>query len=92
MTTAIVVGGKLDTHTTVFEFSKVKELIDKGQFASKDKYERLQGVMLFDGAPAKLTTGCFFSGEWRAAGMLEFYVVSGPVGVCGDDHVGLVVE
>lgn len=35
---AIVVGGKLDTHTTVFEFSKIKELMAKGEYASKDAY------------------------------------------------------
>lgn len=35
---AIVVGGKLDTHTSVFEFSKIKELMDKGEYASKDAY------------------------------------------------------
>ncbi len=35
---AIVVGGKLDTHTTIFEFSKIKEEIEKGEFASKDAY------------------------------------------------------
>lgn len=35
---AIVVGGKLDTHTTVFEFSKIKEQIEKGEYASKDAY------------------------------------------------------
>ena len=42
--TAIVVGGKLDTHTTVFEFSKIKDLIEKGDFASKDPY----GVNVLD--------------------------------------------
>jgi nitrous-oxide reductase len=36
--TGIVVGGKLDTHTTVFEFSKIKDAIEKGQFATKDRY------------------------------------------------------
>ena len=30
--TGIVVGGKLDTHTTVFEFSKIKALIEKGEY------------------------------------------------------------
>ncbi len=34
----IVVSGKLDTHTTVYSFQKIKDLIDKGQFASKDVY------------------------------------------------------
>jgi nitrous-oxide reductase len=42
--TAIVVGGKLDTHTTVFEWSKVKQLIDAGDFASTDPY----GVKVLD--------------------------------------------
>jgi nitrous-oxide reductase len=42
--TAIIVGGKLDTHATIFEFSKVKDLIDKGQFARKDDY----GVPVLD--------------------------------------------
>jgi nitrous-oxide reductase len=35
---AIVVGGKLDTHDTVFEFSKIKELLDKKEYASRDPY------------------------------------------------------
>jgi nitrous-oxide reductase len=42
--TAIVVGGKLDTHTTVFEFSKIRDLIAKGDFASTDPY----GVHVLD--------------------------------------------
>lgn len=42
--TGIVVGGKLDTHATVFEFSKIKELIEKGEFAGQDKY----GVNILD--------------------------------------------
>ena len=40
----IVIGGKLDTHTTVYSFEKIKALIDKGQFASKDVY----GVNVLD--------------------------------------------
>jgi nitrous-oxide reductase len=40
----IVIGGKLDTHTTVYSFAKVKALIDKGQFATKDPY----GVNVLD--------------------------------------------
>lgn len=40
----IVVGGKLDTHATVYSFAKIKALIDKGQFASKDVY----GVNVLD--------------------------------------------
>ncbi len=35
---AIVVGGKLDTHTTVFEFSKIKDLIERGEYAGKDAF------------------------------------------------------
>ncbi|MCK6528405.1 Sec-dependent nitrous-oxide reductase [Myxococcota bacterium] len=35
---AIVVGGKLDTHATVFEFAKVKELIAKKDFEGRDAY------------------------------------------------------
>lgn len=40
----IVIGGKLDTHTTVYSFEKIKSLIDKGQFATKDVY----GVNVLD--------------------------------------------
>ncbi|HEY5948258.1 MAG TPA: Sec-dependent nitrous-oxide reductase [Kofleriaceae bacterium] len=40
----IVIGGKLDTHTTIYSFAKVKSLIDKGQFATKDVY----GVNVLD--------------------------------------------
>ena len=36
--TAIVVGGKLDTHATVYEFSKIKALIDAKKFEGKDDY------------------------------------------------------
>ncbi len=35
---SIVVGGKLDTHATVYDFAKIQDLIAKGQFESKDKY------------------------------------------------------
>lgn len=42
--TRIVVGGKLDTHTTVYGFDKIEGLIDKGQFATKDAY----GVNVLD--------------------------------------------
>ena len=42
--TGIVVGGKLDTHGTVYEFSKIKGLIDAGDYASKDAY----GVPVLD--------------------------------------------
>ncbi len=41
---AIVVGGKLDTHATVFEMSKIKDLVAKGDFAGKDAY----GVNVLD--------------------------------------------
>jgi len=36
--TAIVVGGKLDTHATVFEFSKIKKLIEDKKYEGKDAY------------------------------------------------------
>jgi nitrous-oxide reductase len=34
----IVVGGKLDTHTTVFSFSKIKALAEAKEFEGKDTY------------------------------------------------------
>ena len=34
----IVVGGKLDTHTTVYNFKKIKDQIDAGKFETKDPY------------------------------------------------------
>jgi nitrous-oxide reductase len=34
----LVVGGKLDTHATVYSFAKIKAQIDKGAFRSKDPY------------------------------------------------------
>jgi len=34
----IVVGGKLDTHATVYSFQKIKAEIEGGKFASKDPY------------------------------------------------------
>jgi nitrous-oxide reductase len=34
----IVVGGKLDTHATVYSFAKIKALIDAQKFAGKDPY------------------------------------------------------
>ncbi len=34
----IVVGGKLDTHGTVYSFEKIKTLIENKQFESKDRY------------------------------------------------------
>lgn len=40
----VVVGGKLDTHATVYEFSKMKELIEKGEYSGTDPY----GVPVLD--------------------------------------------
>jgi nitrous-oxide reductase len=34
----IVVGGKLDTHCTVYSFPKMKALMDAGKFTGKDEY------------------------------------------------------
>ena len=34
----IVVGGKLDTHATVYSFAKIKQLIDEKKFEGKDPY------------------------------------------------------
>ncbi len=34
----IAVGGKLDTHATVYSFAKIKQLIDQKKFESKDPY------------------------------------------------------
>jgi nitrous-oxide reductase len=42
--TGIVVGGKLDTHATVFEFSKIKAEVEAGACASTDPY----GVCVLD--------------------------------------------
>jgi nitrous-oxide reductase len=36
--TAIVVGGKLDTHATVYDFAKIKALIGQQKFEGKDDY------------------------------------------------------
>ncbi|MBI4953152.1 MAG: Sec-dependent nitrous-oxide reductase [Myxococcales bacterium] len=36
--TGVVVGGKLDTHATVYEFSKMKALIDGKKFEGKDAF------------------------------------------------------
>ncbi len=36
--TAIVVGGKLDTHATVYDFAKIKALIDDKKYEGKDAY------------------------------------------------------
>ncbi len=40
----IVVGGKLDTHATVYDFAKMKALIDAKDFVGKDPY----GVPILD--------------------------------------------
>jgi nitrous-oxide reductase len=40
----VVVGGKLDTHATVFSFEKMKALIDAKEFAGNDPY----GVPILD--------------------------------------------
>ena len=40
----IVVGGKLDTHGTVYSFEKIKALIDRKEYAGKDDY----GVPILD--------------------------------------------
>ena len=42
--TGVVVGGKLDTHTTIYDTQKMKQLIDSGTFAGKDPY----GVDILD--------------------------------------------
>ena len=42
--TAVVVGGKLDTHATVYDPAKIKDLIAKGSFSGKDPY----GVDILD--------------------------------------------
>ena len=34
----IIIGGKLDTHASVYDFKKIKELIDKKEYAGKDPY------------------------------------------------------
>jgi nitrous-oxide reductase len=35
---AIVVGGKLDTHTTIYDFAKIKGLIEQKKYEGKDVY------------------------------------------------------
>jgi nitrous-oxide reductase len=40
----VVVGGKLDTHATVFDFAKMKALIEAGDYAGRDPY----GVPILD--------------------------------------------
>ncbi|MBI1949405.1 MAG: Sec-dependent nitrous-oxide reductase [Deltaproteobacteria bacterium] len=45
---AIVVGGKLDTHATVYDFAKIKGLMDGKKYEAKDPYG--VGVMKFEDA------------------------------------------
>ena len=40
----IIIGGKLDTHTSVYDFRKIKELIDKKEYAGTDPY----GIPILD--------------------------------------------
>ncbi|MBQ3033447.1 MAG: Sec-dependent nitrous-oxide reductase, partial [Deferribacterales bacterium] len=40
----IIVGGKLDTHASVYDFAKIKALIDKKDFVGKDPY----GIPIID--------------------------------------------
>ena len=40
----IIIGGKLDTHASVYDFKKIKELIDKKEYAGKDPY----GIPILD--------------------------------------------
>ena len=40
----VVIGGKLDTHATVFDFAKIKAAIDAGDFVGQDAY----GVPIVD--------------------------------------------
>ena len=40
----IIVGGKLDTHASVYDFKKIKELIDKKEYAGTDPY----GIPILD--------------------------------------------
>lgn len=40
----IVIGGKLDTHASVYDFQKIKKLIDKKEFVGKDPY----GIPILD--------------------------------------------
>ena len=42
--TAVVVGGKLDTHATIYDIAKMQDLIAKGTFTGKDKF----GVDIMD--------------------------------------------
>ncbi|MDL0089499.1 Sec-dependent nitrous-oxide reductase [Campylobacter gastrosuis] len=40
----IIVGGKLDTHASVYDFKKIKQMIDKKEFAAKDPF----GIPILD--------------------------------------------
>lgn len=40
----IIVGGKLDTHASVYDFEKIKKLVDSKDFAGKDPY----GIPILD--------------------------------------------
>ena len=40
----IIVGGKLDTHASVYDFEKIKKLIDRKEYAGKDPY----GIPILD--------------------------------------------
>ncbi|MBC8257477.1 MAG: cupredoxin domain-containing protein [SAR324 cluster bacterium] len=40
----IIVSGKLDTHTTVYDFEKIKAMVDKKDFAGKDPW----GIPILD--------------------------------------------
>ncbi|MFV0480412.1 MAG: Sec-dependent nitrous-oxide reductase [Campylobacteraceae bacterium] len=40
----IIVGGKLDTHVSIYSFEKIKNLIDKKEYAGKDAY----GIPILD--------------------------------------------
>jgi len=40
----IIIGGKLDTHASVYDFKKIKELIDKKEYVGKDPY----GIPILD--------------------------------------------
>ena len=40
----IVIGGKLDTHASVYDFEKIKKLIDNKEFSGKDPF----GIPILD--------------------------------------------
>lgn len=40
----IIIGGKLDTHISIFDFKKIKNLIDKKEFVGKDPF----GIPILD--------------------------------------------